>query len=38
LILIHEVLHDAGMSEKPADPNGLTSQEINRLVSARCGR
>lgn len=38
LILIHEVLHDAGMSEKPADPNGLTSQEINDLVGASCSR
>jgi hypothetical protein len=35
--LIHEVLHHAGMSEKPADASGLTSAEINRLVELRCG-
>ena len=36
LILIHEVLHSAGLSEKPLDPNGLTPQEINRLVAVSC--
>ena len=37
LVVIHEALHNAGMSEKPADPSGLTSREINRLVERGCG-
>jgi hypothetical protein len=37
LVLIHETLHSAGMSENPPDPSGLTSMEINRLVEAGCG-
>jgi hypothetical protein len=36
LILIHEALHSAGLSEKPADPNGLIPQQINRLVEVGC--
>jgi hypothetical protein len=36
LILIHEALHSAGLSEKPADPNGLTPQEINLTVTVSC--
>jgi hypothetical protein len=36
LVLIHEVLHHAGLGEKPADPGGLTSAEINRLVEVHC--
>lgn len=36
LILIHETLHTAGMSEKPPDPSALTSAEINELVKASC--
>lgn len=35
-ILIHEALHDAGMSENPPDPCGLTSSEINDLVQSNC--
>jgi hypothetical protein len=38
VILIHELLHTAGMSERPLDPNGLLPQEINRLVAVSCGR
>lgn len=38
LVLLHEVLHHAGMSERPPDPNGLTPQEISGLVRASCGR
>jgi hypothetical protein len=38
LLLIHEVLHHAGLSERPPDPNGLTPQDINDLVAASCGR
>jgi hypothetical protein len=37
LVVIHEALHNAGMSEKPADPSGLTSGEVNRLVELSCG-
>ena len=36
LILIHEMLHSAGMREKPFDPNGLTPQEINVMVKVSC--
>jgi len=35
--VIHEALHSAGMSEKPVDPEGLTPQEINRMVKVSCG-
>lgn len=38
VILIHETLHTAGMSERPIDPNGLAPQEINRLVATSCFR
>jgi hypothetical protein len=37
IILIHEALHYAGMTEKPHDPSSMTSAQINRLVSDRCG-
>jgi hypothetical protein len=36
LILIHEALHCAGMTEKPSDPNGLTAREINLMVKVSC--
>jgi hypothetical protein len=36
MLLIHEALHFAGMSEKPLDPRGLSAAEINELVMARC--
>lgn len=35
-VVLHELLHAGGMSEKPHDPKGLTSQEISQLVRARC--
>ena len=38
MILIHEVLHAAGLTERPADPHGLLPQEINRLVAVNCSR
>lgn len=38
MILIHEALHAAGLTERPSDPNGLMPQEINRLVAASCSR
>lgn len=36
VVLIHEALHTAGLSEAPHDPNGLTSREITRMVSLAC--
>lgn len=36
MILIHEALHAAGLSERPADPRGLLPFAINRLVAASC--
>jgi hypothetical protein len=36
LILIHEVLHSAGMTEKPSDPNGFAAGEINVMVKVSC--
>ncbi|HVN76696.1 MAG TPA: hypothetical protein VMT19_10300 [Thermoanaerobaculaceae bacterium] len=36
-ILIHEALHSAGLGERPADPRGLRSADINREVVAACG-
>jgi hypothetical protein len=38
LILIHEALHSAGLSEKPLDPNGLSAGEISLIVKGRCGQ
>lgn len=37
LILIHEALHHAGLSEHPVDPDGMTSPAINKMVKRRCG-
>ncbi len=36
LIVVHEALHFAGMTEYPGDPNGPTSFEINRMVRRAC--
>lgn len=36
MILIHESLHRAGMTEWPGDPTGLRSVEINNLIRDRC--
>ncbi len=36
MILIHEALHSAGMSERPHDPTALNSVQINRLVRTSC--
>lgn len=35
--VIHEALHFAGLGERPVDPNGMSSMEINRMVEASCG-
>jgi hypothetical protein len=36
VILLHEALHQAGLSEWPRDPDAPTSAEINRMVRRRC--
>jgi hypothetical protein len=36
MVLIHEALHHAGMSEWPHDPDALKSTQINRLVRKSC--
>jgi hypothetical protein len=37
MIIIHEALHHAGLTERPKDPKGMTSAAINRMVSKSCG-
>ncbi len=37
VVLIHEALHFAGLSESPADPAAPSSNEINRRVEESCG-
>jgi hypothetical protein len=37
MIIIHEALHHAGLTERLKDPKGMTSAGINRMVSKRCG-
>jgi hypothetical protein len=37
MIIIHEALHHAGLTERPRDPKGMTSAGINRMVSKSCG-
>jgi hypothetical protein len=36
-ILLHEALHNAGLSEQPYDPDGLTPDEIDLMVRKKCG-
>jgi hypothetical protein len=36
MILIHEALHAAGMTEQPYDPEALSSFQINRMVLRAC--
>lgn len=38
MTLIHEALHHAGLSEKPADPEAMTAREIDAMVEDACGR
>ncbi len=35
--LLHEALHLAGLTERPQDPDGMTTSEIDRMVAERCG-
>ena len=37
MVIIHEALHHAGLTEYPQDPKGMTSQEINGMVAKQCG-
>ena len=36
ITLLHEALHYAGLGEKPRYPDGLTSDQITRLVARAC--
>jgi len=38
MTLLHEALHHAGLTEKPADPDGMTAREIDGMVNNVCGR
>ncbi len=38
VILIHEALHVAGLSERHVDPHGLAPQQINHMVAVSCLR
>jgi hypothetical protein len=38
LVLIHEALHHAGLTEYPQDPEAMTSARINRMVDKSCRR
>lgn len=37
VIIIHEALHRAGLTEQPHDASGMTSGAINDMVSKWCG-
>jgi hypothetical protein len=37
MLVIHEALHHAGLTEAPADPDGLRPREINKMVASACG-
>jgi len=37
MVIIHEALHHAGLTEYPQDPNGMTSNQINGMVAEQCG-
>jgi hypothetical protein len=37
MVVIHEALHYAGLTEAPLDPNGMRSREINSMVAKACG-
>jgi len=36
MFVVHEALHHAGLSEKPADRSAMTSLQINAMVGKRC--
>jgi len=37
MVLIHEALHHAGLTESPQDPGGMSSSHITRMVKRSCG-
>jgi len=37
MVVIHEALHYAGLTEAPLDPNGMRSREISSMVAKACG-
>jgi hypothetical protein len=37
MVIIHEALHHAGLSEYPQDPDAMTSALINQMVMKHCG-
>jgi hypothetical protein len=37
MVIIHEALHHAGLSEYPQDPDAMTSTLINQTVMKKCG-
>jgi hypothetical protein len=37
MVVIHEALHHAGLTERPRDPDGMTAAAINGMVTKRCG-
>ena len=37
MVLIHEALHHAGLTESPQDPDGMSSGRITRMVERSCG-
>jgi hypothetical protein len=37
VVLIHEALHHAGLTEYPQDPEAMTSARITRMVEKNCG-
>jgi len=37
MVVLHEALHHAGLTERPRDPEGMTAAAISRMVTDRCG-
>lgn len=36
MVVLHEALHHAGLTERPRDPEGMTAAAISRMVTERC--
>jgi hypothetical protein len=37
MVVLHEALHHAGLTEQPRDPEGMTAAAISRMVTEQCG-
>jgi hypothetical protein len=37
VIVVHEALHGAGLTERPSDPKAMSSGAINKMVRKACG-